>query len=111
MRLKGVRLVRQDDIRYWATADDPDSARRYEAVLDAVAHGVRVVQVMLEDGTLTRQQYARLVRLACGWQWILDRHECTEDGRCEACPRNWLRRRPRWPCRLWRDAHDILITT
>jgi len=27
MKLKGVRLVRQDDIRYWATADDPSVAQ------------------------------------------------------------------------------------
>lgn len=45
-------------------------------------------------------------RLAEGWRLLLTVHEPDENGRCRACPRRLWQR---WPCRVWRMAHDHLI--
>jgi len=48
-----------------------------------------------------------LSRLADGWRLLLTVHNPDETGRCRACPRR-LRGR-RWPCRIWRMAHEHLM--
>jgi hypothetical protein len=45
-------------------------------------------------------------RLADGWRLLLTAHRCDEDGRCHACPTGT---RGRWPCQIWRAAHEQLI--
>lgn len=48
-----------------------------------------------------------LRRLAEGWRRLLAAHRAGPDGRCEAC-RTRIRAR-RWPCQVWRAAHEQLI--
>lgn len=48
-----------------------------------------------------------LHRLAHGWRLLLSGHRADEDGRCTTC-RTRLRAR-RWPCHVWRAAHQQLI--
>jgi hypothetical protein len=48
-----------------------------------------------------------LRRLAEGWRRLLAAHHAGPDGRCEAC-RTRIRAR-RWPCQVWRAAHEQLI--
>jgi len=47
-----------------------------------------------------------LRRLADSWRRLLTAHRATPDGRhCEAC----RTRNRRWPCPVWRVAHEQLI--
>jgi hypothetical protein len=48
-----------------------------------------------------------LHRLADGWRLLLRTHRQDEDGRCSTC-RAGLRA-GRWPCPVWRSAHEQLI--
>ncbi|WP_235926392.1 hypothetical protein [Actinokineospora pegani] len=50
-------------------------------------------------------------RLAEGWRLLLSVHQPDEAGRCPVCPSSaWRGRRGRrWPCPVWRMAHDQLI--
>jgi hypothetical protein len=57
--------------------------------------------------TLLPLARVELHRLAHGWRLLLSRHRADEDGRCTAC-RTWPRAR-RWPCQVWRAAHEQLI--
>jgi hypothetical protein len=50
---------------------------------------------------------AELCRLADGWRRLLTAHRADPDGRCEGC-RTGIRAR-RWPCQVWRAAHEQLI--
>lgn len=53
---------------------------------------------------LTRTE---LRRLADGWRLLLRTHHADPDGRCQACRHGrWARR---WPCQVWRSAHEQLI--
>jgi hypothetical protein len=48
-----------------------------------------------------------LRRLADGWRLLLRTHRQDEDGRCSTC-RTGIRA-GRWPCPVWRSAHEQLI--
>jgi hypothetical protein len=50
-------------------------------------------------------------RLADGWRLLLTVHQQDpEHGRCQACPPGFLGLRGRrWPCQVWRMAHEHLI--
>ena len=48
-----------------------------------------------------------LRRLAESWRRLLAAHQAGPDGRCETC-RTGSRAR-RWPCQVWRAAHEQLI--
>jgi hypothetical protein len=48
-----------------------------------------------------------LRRLADGWRRLLTTHRADPDGRCLACQHG--RRARRWPCQIWRSAHEQLI--
>jgi hypothetical protein len=48
-----------------------------------------------------------LRRLADGWRRLLTAHKADRDGRCAGC-RPRIRAR-RWPCQVWRAAHEQLI--
>jgi hypothetical protein len=50
---------------------------------------------------------AELRRLADGWRRLLSAHRADESGRCAAC-RTGSRAR-RWPCQVWRAAHEQLV--
>lgn len=60
-----------------------------------------------EPSTLLPLARTELTRLANGWRLLLKTHCCDPDGRCEVCPQG-LRAR-RWPCQVWRSAHEQLI--
>lgn len=51
---------------------------------------------------------ADMAVLVAGLRKLLAAHAADEHGRCPQC-RGWLRRR-RWPCRVWRSAHENLVT-
>lgn len=48
-----------------------------------------------------------LRRLADSWRRLLTAHRADENGRCATC-RTGSRAR-RWPCQVWRAAHEQLI--
>ncbi|GAB3458770.1 hypothetical protein [Actinophytocola sediminis] len=60
-----------------------------------------------DPSTLLPLARAELNRLADGWRVLLRSHRGDETGRCVAC-RPGLRAR-RWPCPVWRSAHEQLI--
>lgn len=59
-----------------------------------------------DSGTLVHLARTELNRLAEGWRLLLTLHRCDDDGRCQACPTG---NRGRWPCQIWRMAHEHLI--
>jgi len=60
-----------------------------------------------DASTLLPLARRELHRLADGWRLLLKSHRVDEDGRCAAC-HHGLRAR-RWPCPVWRSAHEQLI--
>lgn len=60
-----------------------------------------------DAGTLLPLARSEISRLADGWRLLLTVHQPGPDRRCNACPRG-LRGR-RWPCQVWRMAHEHLI--
>ena len=60
-----------------------------------------------DPSTLLPLARTELRRLADGWRRLLTAHRPGPDGRCEAC-RYRIRAR-RWPCQVWRAAHEQLI--
>lgn len=59
-----------------------------------------------EPSTLLPLARTELARLADGWRLLLQTHRADEAGRCQACQRGRSRR---WPCPVWRSAHEQLI--
>ncbi|PPK69903.1 hypothetical protein V5P93_006458 [Actinokineospora auranticolor] len=63
-----------------------------------------------DPSTLLPLARTEISRLADGWRLLLTVHQPDEDGRCQACPVGFGgRRRRRWPCQVWRMAHEHLI--
>ncbi len=60
-----------------------------------------------DPSTLLPLARTELRRLADGWRRLLTAHRADPDGRCEAC-RTRIRAR-RWPCQVWKAAHEQLI--
>ena len=60
-----------------------------------------------DPDTLLPLARTEISRLAEGWRLLLAVHDPDENGRCRACPRRLWKQR--WPCRVWRMAHDHLI--
>lgn len=60
-----------------------------------------------EPSTLLPLARTELRRLADGWRRLLSAHHADPDGRCASC-RTRIRAR-RWPCQVWRAAHEQLI--
>jgi hypothetical protein len=60
-----------------------------------------------EPSTLLPLARTELRRLADGWRRLLTTHRADPDGRCLACQHG--RRARRWPCQVWRSAHEQLI--
>ncbi|MFL6118266.1 hypothetical protein [Actinophytocola sp.] len=50
---------------------------------------------------------AELRHLAEGWRRLLNAHRADPTGRCETCRRGSRARR--WPCQVWRAAHEQLV--
>ena len=60
--------------------------------------------------TLLPLARTELRRLADCWRLLLTTHRADPDGRCAACHRGHRGRRARrWPCQVWRSAHEQLI--
>jgi hypothetical protein len=59
-----------------------------------------------EESALLPLARTEINRLADGWRLLLTAHRCDEEGRCQACPTGT---RGRWPCQVWRTAHEQLI--
>ncbi len=60
-----------------------------------------------DPSTLLPLARTELRRLADGWRRLLTAHCAGPDGRCAGC-RQGIRAR-RWPCHVWRSAHEQLI--
>jgi hypothetical protein len=81
-----------------------------DAVRRAVLHRLDMLDRAAghaEPSALLPLARTELCRLANGWRLLLKTHRADPDGRCEACPQG-LRAR-RWPCQVWRSAHEQLI--
>lgn len=83
-------------------------------VPDPVCRAVlrRLDQVDLAAGSIDPQALLpvarrELNRFANGWRTLLTRHQADQDGRCITC--HGLLRGRRWPCQVWRAAHEALI--
>ncbi|HEU5473794.1 MAG TPA: hypothetical protein VFV67_24380 [Actinophytocola sp.] len=59
-----------------------------------------------DPSTLLPLARREINRMAEGWRLLLTVHQRDEDGRCGACPAGV---RGRWPCQVWRMAHEQLI--
>ena len=81
-----------------------DDTRR--AVLNRLA-ALDEVADRAEPSTLLPTARTELRRLAEGWRGLLTAHRADADGRCTTC-RTGVRAR-RWPCQVWRAAHEQLI--
>jgi hypothetical protein len=60
-----------------------------------------------DPATLLPLARTELRRLADGWRRLLTVHRADPDGRCEGCQQGIRARR--WPCQVWRAAHEQLI--
>ena len=60
-----------------------------------------------DERTLLPLARSEISRLVDGWRLLLTVHQPDADGRCQACPAGF--RAKRWPCQVWRMAHDHLI--
>ncbi|HET9138204.1 hypothetical protein [Actinophytocola sp.] len=81
----------------------------HDPVRDAVLHWLDRLDVAIghgDPGTLLPLARREINRMAEGWRLLLTVHERDEEGRCQACPTGT---RGRWPCQIWRMAHEQLI--
>jgi hypothetical protein len=60
-----------------------------------------------DASTLLPLARTELRRLADGWRLLLKTHGADPDGGCHACRQGTRSRR--WPCPVWRSAHEQLI--
>lgn len=86
-------------------ARDPlrEAVLRRLALLDEAAGSA-------DADTLLPLARSEISRLADGWRLLLTVHQQGPDLRCQACPPGWggFRGR-RWPCQVWKMAHEHLI--
>lgn len=81
-----------------------------EVLRAAVLRRLDLLDQVAEQGdpaTLLPLARSEISRLADGWRLLLTVHQPNQDGKCAACPRGW--RGKRWPCQVWRMAHEHLI--
>lgn len=78
----------------------------HDAVLDTLDS---VDQLAVDGASEALLPLARdeLHRLTGGLRALLDEHRPDENGRCPVCPSGMRARR--WPCQVWRTAHQHLI--
>jgi hypothetical protein len=75
-----------------------------------------------DPSTLLPLARTELRRMADCWRLLLTSHRADEDGRCQACDSEYHREHgrharrgrfglggTRWPCQVWRCAHEQLI--
>jgi len=85
------------------------SAAAHDPVREAVLRWLDRLDVAADDGdpgTLLPLARREINRLAEGWRLLLTVHQSDDEGRCQACPTGT---RGRWPCQIWRMAHEQLI--
>jgi hypothetical protein len=81
-----------------------------ESLRAAVLRRLDLLDQVADEGdpaTLLPLARSEISRLADGWRLLLTVHQPNSDGRCDVCPRGWRGRR--WPCQVWRMAHEHLI--
>jgi hypothetical protein len=81
-----------------------------ESLRAAVLRRLDLLDQVADEGdpaTLLPLARSEISRLADGWRLLLTVHQPNPDGKCDACPRGWRGRR--WPCQVWRMAHEHLI--
>jgi hypothetical protein len=81
----------------------------HERVRDAVLHRLEILDRAAghaDANTLLPLARTEIHRLADSWRLLLTEHQRDEEGRCRACPTGT---RGRWPCQIWRMAHEQLI--
>ncbi|GAB3909255.1 hypothetical protein GCM10029964_110520 [Kibdelosporangium lantanae] len=81
-----------------------------ESLRAAVLRRLDLLDQVADEGdpaTLLPLARSEISRLADGWRLLLTVHQPNPDGKCAACPRGWRGRR--WPCQVWRMAHEHLI--
>jgi hypothetical protein len=81
----------------------------HERVRDAVLHRLEILDRAAghaDANTLLPLARTEIHRLADSWRLLLTEHQRDEEGRCQACPTGT---RGRWPCQIWRMAHEQLI--
>jgi hypothetical protein len=81
-----------------------------ESLRAAVLRRLDLLDQVADSGdpeTLVPLARSEISRLADGWRLLLTVHQPGPDRRCAACPRGWRGRR--WPCQVWRMAHEHLI--
>jgi hypothetical protein len=81
-----------------------DDTRR--AVLNRLAAVDRAAR-QADPSAVLPMARAELGRLADSWRRLLTAHRAGLDGRCEECQKGVRARR--WPCQVWRAAHEQLI--
>ena len=59
-----------------------------------------------DPGRLIALARTEINRLADGWRLLLTAHRYDGEGRCAGCPPGT---RARWPCQVWKTAHEQLI--
>lgn len=81
----------------------------HDTVRDAVLHRLDLLDQAAGDAdpnTLLPLARTEINRLADSWRRLLTVHRRDQEGRCLACPTGT---RGRWPCQVWRMAHQQLI--
>jgi hypothetical protein len=81
----------------------------HDRVRDAVLRRLDVLDRAAghaDPSTLLPLARSEINRIADGWRLLLTEHQRDEEGRCRACPTGT---RGRWPCQIWRKAHEQLI--
>ena len=84
----------------------PEMDDTRQAVLNRLA-AVDQVADQADPAKLLPLARTELHRLADSWRRLLAAHTASPDGRCEACRAG--NRALRWPCHVWRAAHEQLI--
>lgn len=82
----------------------------HDTIRDAVLRRLDLLDLAADTAdasTLLPLARTEINRLADGWRLLLTVHQRDEEGRCRACPPG-LRGR-RWPCQVWKMAHEQLI--
>jgi hypothetical protein len=83
--------------------------RTHDTMRDAVLNRLELLDDaagQADPGALIALARTEINRLAAGWRLLLTAHRYDDEGRCAGCPTGT---RTRWPCQVWKTAHEQLI--